>query len=47
MLAASMPKMPLYAGSIQLLLPRMLWGMAGGAGSGWRAAVQAHTALVE
>lgn len=45
-LAASMQKMSLHAGSAQLPLPRTLRGMAVGAGRGWRAALQAHTALV-
>lgn len=44
-LAASMQKMSGFSGNAQLL-PCMLWGMAGGASSGWRAALQAHTALV-
>lgn len=45
-LAASTQTMSGHAGSAQLPLLCALWGMAGGAGSGWRAAVQAHTAPV-
>ena len=45
-LTATMQKMLVHAESAQLPLPLMLRGMAGGASSGWRAAVQAHAALV-
>jgi len=41
-----MQKMLVHAGSAQLLLPCVPQGMARGAGSGWKAAVPAHTALV-